>query len=96
MMISNWPSGWQKPLPTDLDAKSFEKTARELGYLWVKFLLAKSPSELVQRWQFKLDRQLTLTDHSADWLDDTHRDLAYRLIKKIAKQVIPQWFHLLK
>ncbi len=76
--------------------KSFEKTARELGYLWVTFLLAKSPSELVQRWQFKLDRQLTLTDRSAEWLDDAHRDLAYRLIKKIAKQVIPQWFHLLK
>ena len=96
MMISNWPSGWQKPLPTSLDEKSFEKTARELGYLWVTFLLAKSPSELVQRWQFKLDRQLTLTDRNADWLDDAHRDLAYRLIKKIAKQVIPQWFHLLK
>ncbi|MCV5223102.1 Yop proteins translocation protein K, partial [Escherichia coli] len=24
------------------------------------------------------------------------RALAYRLTKKIAKQVIPQWFHLLK
>ncbi|APP06939.1 MULTISPECIES: SctK family type III secretion system sorting platform protein VscK [Vibrio] len=96
MMISNWPSGWQKSLPPTLDEASFEKTARELGYLWIRFLLAKSPSELVQRWQFKLERSLTQTTLNADWLDETHRDLAYRLIKKIAKQVIPQWFHLLK
>jgi len=96
MMISNWPTGWQKALPESFDEKSFENTARELGYLWVRFLLEKSPSELVQRWQFKVNRQLTLTDLRTDWLDDAHRDLAYRLIKKIAKQVIPQWFHLLK
>lgn len=96
MMLHNWPSGWQKELPTSFEHTSFEKTARELGYLWVRFLLEKSPSELLQRWQLKLDRQLTITELSADWLDDLHRDLAYQLIKKIAKQVISQWFHLLK
>ncbi|WP_050923423.1 SctK family type III secretion system sorting platform protein VscK, partial [Vibrio harveyi] len=65
MMISNWPSGWQKSLPPTLDEASFEKTARELGYLWIRFLLAKSPSELVQRWQFKLERSLTQTTLNA-------------------------------
>jgi len=96
MLISKWPSGWQRNLPATIDEASFEKAARELGYLWVHFLLVNSPPELLQRWQLKLDRQYTQSDLSADWFDDTHRDLAYRLIKKIAKQVIPQWFHLLK
>ena len=96
MLISRWPAGWQKSLPATIDEVNLEKAARELGYSWVHFLLLNSPPELLQRWRLKLDRQFTQTDLSADWFDDTHQDLAYRLIKKIAKQVIPQWFHLLK
>ena len=73
-----------------------EAKMQALGYSWIRFVLVNSPEDIVLRWQFKLEQQLSESTEMASWLAKDQRDLAYRLTKKIAKQVIPQWFHLLK
>ena len=96
MLLSSWPQGWQHPLPESLDERSVEAKMQALGYSWIRFVLVNSPEDIVLRWQFKLEQQLSESTEMASWLAKDQRDLAYRLTKKIAKQVIPQWFHLLK
>ncbi|MGI3066657.1 SctK family type III secretion system sorting platform protein VscK [Vibrio diabolicus] len=96
MLLSSWPQGWQHPLPESLDERSVEAKMQALGYAWIRFVLVNSPEDIVLRWQFKLEQQLSESTEMASWLAKDQRDLAYRLTKKIAKQVIPQWFHLLK
>lgn len=96
MLLSSWPQGWQRSLPELLDERSVEASMRALGYFWMRFILINSPEDVVLRWQFKLEKQLSENAETANWLEADQRDLAYRLTKKIAKQVIPQWFHLLK
>ena len=96
MLIAQWPDGWQVPLPEILEERSLTADATFMGYQWFKVLLSTLPSSLLLRFQLKLDIELINREGNADWLSKEHHDLAYRLIKKIAKQVIPQCFHLLK
>ncbi|WP_038172605.1 MULTISPECIES: SctK family type III secretion system sorting platform protein VscK [Vibrio] len=96
MLLSNWPLGWQKSLPSQFDCVGLKTRARELGLVWFNFLLRDAPESLHQRWRFKLKSSESVSQSSSPWLDVNQHDLAYQLTKKIAKQVIPQCFHLLK
>ena len=96
MLIAQWPNDWQRSLPNSFDEQSLAEEALFIGYLWFKSLLSSLPSSLLKRCQFKLDIKFAMAEENADWLNTENHDLAYRLIKKIAKQVIPQCFHLLK
>ena len=96
MLLSNWPPGWHKSLPSQFDGTSLKIRARKLGLVWFGFLLRDAPKSLHQRWCFKLKSSEFVSQPSYTWLDVNQHDLAYQLTKKIARQVIPQWFHLLK
>ncbi|EGQ9054253.1 SctK family type III secretion system sorting platform protein VscK [Vibrio parahaemolyticus] len=96
MLLSQWPKGWQKALPDMMKEDEVERHMLKQGYAWMKFILASSSHDILLRWQFKLDQSLSQVKENTSWLVEEQRDLAYRLTKKIAKQVIPQWFHLLK
>ncbi|MDC5840580.1 SctK family type III secretion system sorting platform protein VscK [Vibrio europaeus] len=96
MLLSDWPEGWQHKLPSQFDSVSLQERALQLGFIWFGFILKNSPGNFQQRWRFKIKQSDFVFSSNAAWLEESQRDLAYRLTKKIAKQVIPQWFHLLK
>ncbi|CDU10641.1 Yop proteins translocation protein L (modular protein) [Vibrio diabolicus] len=85
MLLSSWPQGWQHPLPESLDERSVEAKMQALGYSWIRFVLVNSPEDIVLRWQFKLEQQLSESTEMASWLAKDQRDLAYRLNKKNRK-----------
>jgi type III secretion protein K len=96
MLLSEWPLDWQHSLPDDFTPEHLRNQAFELGLTWFRFVLKHVSKSAHQRWRFKLKPTDFYGSPQVVWLEESQRDLAYRLTKKIAKQVIPQWFHLLK
>lgn len=91
-LLSNWPDGWAKALPESIPVNHFEAC----GIRFVAALLEPSQLDSIKGLKLKLPYELNAFFTSTHDVKIADRLLAYQLIKKISKRVIPQCFHLLK
>ncbi|QDO86331.1 hypothetical protein FM037_27540 [Shewanella psychropiezotolerans] len=91
-LLSNWPDEWAKALPVSMSVNHFEAC----GITFITSLLDSSQLDSIKGLKLKLPYELNPFFTSADDVKIADRVLAYQLIKKISKRVIPQCFHLLK
>ncbi|WP_237158155.1 SctK family type III secretion system sorting platform protein [Shewanella psychrophila] len=91
-LLSNWPDEWDKALPESIPVNYFEAS----GITFVTSLLDSSQLDLIKGLKLKLPYELNPFFTSAGDVKIADRVLAYQLIKKISKRVIPLCCHLLK
>ncbi|WP_394390331.1 SctK family type III secretion system sorting platform protein [Shewanella woodyi] len=91
-LLSSWPNEWAKTLPYSIPDDYFEAC----GVTFVASLLEPSQLEMIKGLRFKLPHAFDLFFDQANDVKIEDRVLAYQLIKKISKRVIPQCVHLLK
>lgn len=94
LIIGAWPDGWQQPLPEGELADCLRQRALAFWLL----ACGDTPSGFARRLALRLALcEPRLSEPAAQWtVSSSQRPLAQALCLKIARQVSPQCFHLLR
>ncbi|NDK98221.1 Yop proteins translocation protein K [Photorhabdus bodei] len=89
IIIGNWPTGWQRSLPPEINANYFRTSALQF---WLT-AMEPPPIDFAKR----LSLRLPAYENLAAWpISQAERPLAQALCLKLAKQVNTECYHLLK
>lgn len=92
LLLSSWPPQWVKSLPEIIPGHYFEAC----GIRFATSIFEASQLESSQALQLKLPHELKQYFVITNEVTTESKVIAYQLIKKISKRVIPQCFHLLR
>lgn len=92
LLLSRWPQQWIKPLPERIPDDYFEAC----GIRFVTSIFEHGQLDSIKALQLKLPHRLKQYFIITDEVTMENKVIAYQLIKKITKRVIPQCFHLLR
>ncbi|MBB1269008.1 SctK family type III secretion system sorting platform protein [Shewanella sp. SR44-3] len=92
LLLSHWPTPWVKPLPEVITSHYFQIC----GLQFVMSMFEPAQREAMTAWQLKLPYEFKEAFSVTEEMPVEQRVIAYQLIKKISKRVIPKCFHLLR
>ncbi|NRD71729.1 SctK family type III secretion system sorting platform protein [Shewanella sp. VB17] len=92
LLLSSWPQKWVKSLPEIIPDNYFIAC----GIRFTTSIFETSQLDFIQALQLKLPYDFKQYFVTTDEVSTESNVIAYQLIKKISKRVIPQCFHLLR
>lgn len=92
LLLSQWPAQWIKPLPEVISPDYFQIS----GIQFFISIFELSQREVMTAMQLKFPHEFKASFSVTEEMAVEHKVIAYQLIKKISKRVIPQCFHLLR